>query len=237
MKKKLSRDYFRLLIHFAAWQPLLWLVWDFFHNKLTINPIQALEQRTGKYALFFLAASLACTPLNTLFGFREALRVRRALGLYAFFYASLHFLIFTGLDYGFAWKLVYNEIFRRPYILIGLAALTILLLLAATSFKWWMKRLGKNWKRLHWLVYPAAVLVLIHFALAIKGDLLRLQGSISLSLTYSLVVLFLLIVRIPKIRKAARNLRLRLVQILNKDWQAGRKRGSVIRKEGESLGR
>jgi len=91
---------FQALVHIASWGPLAVLLWDYFHNNLTVNPIQAVEQRSGLIALTFLLLSLTCTPLNTLFGFRPALKVRRALGLYTFFYACLHFLAFFAWDYG-----------------------------------------------------------------------------------------------------------------------------------------
>lgn len=199
----------QIATHIAAWIPLVWLLWDAFTNNLTINPIQAATQRTGKYALVMLVLSLACTPLNTVFGFRQALQVRRALGLYAFGYAAIHFSIFIGLDYGFNWALLLAEIVEKRYVLVGLGALLILLTLAITSFKWWMKRLGKNWKRLHRLVYLAGGLVILHYAWAAKGDILRLQGDIWQPLAFGAVVALLLVARIPGVRKAISARRLR----------------------------
>jgi sulfoxide reductase heme-binding subunit YedZ len=190
----------RLIVHIGAWIPLAWLVWDWFAGNLTVNPIQDATQRTGKYALVLLLISLACTPLNTVLGLRQALTVRRALGLYAFMYASLHFLIFLGLDYTFDWLLIFDVVFEKPYIIIGLSTLLILMALAITSFRWWMKRLGKNWKRLHRLVYIAAVFAILHFAWASKGDLFRLQGDILEPFYYGLAVILLLITRIPPVR-------------------------------------
>ena len=197
----------RILVHLGAWVPLSLLIWDYFAGNLTVNPIQDLVQRSGKYALFLLVLSLACTPLNTAFGLRQALTVRRALGVYAFLYAFLHFMLFIGLDYGFAWDLIYEAIFEKPFVVVGLITLTILTTLAATSFQWWMKRLGKNWKRLHRLVYVAGVLVIVHFAWASKGDLLRLQGDILEPFYYGLAVALLLIARIPVVRQAVIRLR------------------------------
>lgn len=197
-------------VHVAAWIPLAWMVWDYYSFNLTANPIQNLTQRTGKAALTFLVLALAATPANTLFGFRQAIKVRRALGLYAFLYAAMHFWIFLAWDYGFSWELLKTEIFDKSYILVGAGALTILTALAVTSFRWWMKKLGKNWKRLHKLVYLAGGLVIVHFAWASKGDLLSLQGDVWEPLAYGLAVALLLIVRIPAVRKWASGLRRRL---------------------------
>ena len=106
-------------------------------------------QRSGNTALVLLVLSLACTPLNAIFGFKPALRVRRALGLYAFLYASLHFAIFMALDYGLDLPLLWQDALKKPYALVGFAAGLILLALAITSFKYWQKRLGRRWKSLH----------------------------------------------------------------------------------------
>lgn len=209
-KRSLSFTPLQIAVHIAAWIPLAWMIWDYFQFNLTANPIQNLTQRTGKAALIFLVLSLAATPANTLFGWRQALKVRRALGLYAFGYAAVHFWIFLAWDYGFAWDLLRAEIIDKSYILVGASTLTILTALAATSFRWWMKRLGKNWKRLHKLVYLAGGLVIIHFAWASKGDLFSLQGDIWEPLAYGLAVALLLIVRIPSVRKRASGLRRRL---------------------------
>ena len=188
------------VVHVGAWIPLGYLVWAFYTDRLTVNPIQSATQHTGIFALSLLVLSLACTPINTIFGFHQALKVRRALGLYAFIYAAIHFTIFIWLDYGLDWQLLRVDVFNKPYILVGLSALIILLLLAITSFKFWMKYLGKNWARLHRLVYLVAGLVIMHFAWAVKGNLLQLKGNISQVFLYGLVVAILLILRIPIIR-------------------------------------
>lgn len=205
----------QMVVHLSAWALAAGLVWAYFTGNLTVNPIQALTQRTGKFALVFLVLSLACTPANILFGFRQALKVRRALGLYAFGFALSHLFILVGLDYGFDWSLLKLEILDKRYILVGLAAFSILLSLAVTSFRWWMKRLGKYWKWLHRLVYLAGLLVILHYAWAKKGDLFRLQGDTLQPFLFGVVVLVLLVLRLPWIRKQvveARNrLRRRLI--------------------------
>ncbi|MCK4976213.1 MAG: ferric reductase-like transmembrane domain-containing protein, partial [Anaerolineales bacterium] len=113
-------------------------------DNLTANPIQAVTLRTGKTALVLLVLTLAVTPINTLFGFRQLLKVRRALGLYTFLYISIHFAIFIGLDYVFDLELILEAIFEKRFALIGFITGLIMLPLALTSTRWWMKRLGKN---------------------------------------------------------------------------------------------
>lgn len=168
---KLRLTRFQLIVHLAALTPLALLVFDALAGRLSVNPIQDATLRTGKAALWMLLASLACTPANSLFGFRAALKVRRALGLYAFLYAAIHFAIFIAVDYGFDFGLVALELAEKRYVLVGAAALLILLLLAATSTKGWQKRLGKGWKKLHRWVYLAGVLVIFHYAWAQKADI------------------------------------------------------------------
>lgn len=197
----------QILVHLLAWSLVAGLAWDAWTGNLTVNPIQAATQRTGKYALILLVFSLACTPLNTLFGWRQALTVRRTLGLYAFLFAAAHFAIFIWIDYGFNWEFIRLEIIDKRFILVGAAALLILTLLAATSFQWWMKRLGKRWKWLHRLVYLAAPLVVLHYAWARKGDLFRLQGDILQPLAFGLAVLLLLAARHPALRRRFARLR------------------------------
>ena len=191
----------RLGVHLAAAGLLAWLLVDYYTGGLGVNPIQAAIQRTGRYAISLLVLSLACTPLNNLFGWRQVLIVRRPLGLYAFLFAALHVSLLVGVDYRFDWAALSGDLLDKRYILVGLSALAILTLLAATSFKWWMKRLGKNWKRLHRLVYLAGVLAVTHYAWAVKGDVLRLQGDIRLPLAYGLVVALLLVLRLPPLRR------------------------------------
>jgi len=201
----------QIAVHIGAWIPLAWLVWAYYTQRLTVNPIQDAMQRTGKYALVLLVLCLACTPLNTLFGWKGVIKVRRALGLYSFLYATTHFLILSGWDYQFNFKFLYADFRGKLYIWVGVAALLILLALAATSFRWTMKRLGKNWKRLHRLIYLAGVLVILHYAWAKKGDLFRLQGDIQQPLFFGLLVILLLVLRIPLIARGVKKLRGNLV--------------------------
>jgi sulfoxide reductase heme-binding subunit YedZ len=187
----------QLATHIGAWLPLLVLVYDYWAGNLTVNPIQDITFRTGKPALVLLVLSLACTPLNSLFGFREAIKLRRPLGVYAFLYALLHFLTFVGLDYGFDPALLYGAIFEKRYALVGLAAFLILLPLALTSTKGWQRRLGKSWKRLHNLVYVAALLVIVHYVWLVKSDIRE-------PLLYGAGVVTLLVLRLPAVKRRLR---------------------------------
>jgi len=184
----------QIAAHLGAWLPLLVLVYDYRADNLTVNPIQDITFRTGKPALVLLILSLACSPLNSLFGFRQAIKLRRPLGVYAFLYALLHFLTFIGLDYGFNPKLLYDAIFEKRYALVGFAAFLILLPLALTSTKGWQRRLGKAWKRLHCLVYVAALLVIVHYVWLVKSDIRE-------PLAYGAGVAALLLLRVTPIKQ------------------------------------
>lgn len=186
-------NWFQLLVHFGSNLPLIWLIWDGINGNLTVNPIQALTQRTGKYALVFLLLCLSCSPLNSLFGFRSALKVRRALGLYAFSFALLHFMIFLVLDYGLNLVLIIEAIFEKRFAVLGFSAFIILTMLAITSTRGWKRRLGKKWKWLHRFIYPAVFLVIVHYMWAVKAD-------VRIPLLYGIILLILLSVRIPRVR-------------------------------------
>jgi sulfoxide reductase heme-binding subunit YedZ len=202
MKKWLSRfSLLQVVIHLSVWLSLSLLAWDYFSGRLSVNPILDLEQRTGRIALTLLILSLACTPLYTLFGWREVLKRSRTLGLSAFTVAGIHLSIFVFLDYGLNWKLILDAVATKPFILAGGTAFLILLALALTSSKASKRWLGKNWKRLHRLVYPAALLVILHYAWARKGDIFRLQGDILRPFLYGLLLLSLLFIRLGPIRR------------------------------------
>jgi methionine sulfoxide reductase heme-binding subunit len=206
----------QIAIHIYGWSALVLLLIDLFTDNLTANPIQALEQRTGRHAITLLVLALACTPLNNLFGWRELLKRRRALGLYAFLYATIHVIIFVDLDYGLAWSLIVQTIVEKPYIIVGVMAFLMMIPLAFTSFDIWKKRLGKNWKRLHQLVYWIAPLAVLHYAWGKKGDFFSLQGEIIRPLIYALIIVILLIMRIPQVRKALASVRDRIVVLFRK---------------------
>jgi methionine sulfoxide reductase heme-binding subunit len=201
----------QIAMHIYAWSALVRLVIDFFNNNLTANPIQALEQRTGRHAITLLMLSLACTPLNTMFKWSELLKRRRALGLYAFLYATIHVIIFVDLDYGLAWSLILETIIQKPYIIVGVISFLMLIPLAFTSFDIWKVRLKKNWKRLHQTIYLIIPLVMLHYAWGKKGDFFELRGDIIRPLIYAIIAAILLILRIPPVRRFVASLRDRIL--------------------------
>jgi len=202
--KKLFSKYtpLQIAVHLYAWSVIARLIIEAVTGTLSVNPIQELEQRTGRHAITLLVLSLACTPVNTLFKWAEPLKRRRALGLYAFMYAVIHVIIFVDLDYGLALSLIVKTVLQKPYIVVGMIAFLLLTPLAFTSFDIWKKRLGKNWKRMHQLVYGIAPLVVLHYAWSKKGDLFALQGDIVRPFIYGLIIAIFFILRIPAIRKA-----------------------------------
>lgn len=200
----------QIVIHFCGWFPLLITLYQVLTGNLTANPIQAVEQRLGRVALYFLIASLACTPIVTLTGWREPIKRRRALGLYAFMYASLHFIVFAGVDYGLDLPQLAKLTSEKPFILLGLTAGLILLALAITSFKWWMRQMGKGWQNLHRTIYLGGIIVVIHFAMARKANIATLSGDIIQPLIIGILLAILLLLRIPVIRRLASGLRQKL---------------------------
>jgi methionine sulfoxide reductase heme-binding subunit len=193
----------QLLTHAGALAPLAVLLWDVTRDQLGFNPIQEITARTGQAALLLLVLSLASTPLNTLFGWKQLLPLRRPLGLYAFGYVCLHLLTFLVLDFGLEWEWIWQEISEKRYILVGFAAFLLLLPLALTSTRWAMRRLGKRWKQLHRLVYVAAPLAVLHYLWLVKADIRE-------PLLYGGIVALLLLLRWAPIRRMVSRLRHRL---------------------------
>jgi sulfoxide reductase heme-binding subunit YedZ len=153
--------------------PFLWLVWGVFYDGLGPNPVEAITHRTGDWTLRLLLVTLAVTPLRRLSGWYLPLRLRRMLGLFAFFYAVLHFLTWIWLDQGFQWSAAVADVVKRPYITLGFSALLMLVPLAVTSTRGWMRRLGVNWKRLHRLIYVIAGAGVVHYLWLVKADYLE----------------------------------------------------------------
>lgn len=157
----------KTVLWIACLAPAARLAWGALHPDagiLGVNPVQYLLWALGWWALFLLTATLALAPLNRLTGWSWLARFQRPLGLFAFAYAALHLLCYALLDQAGAWGEIPGDLVRRPFIFVGLLALLLLLALAITSTKGWQKRLKRNWKRLHRLVYLAAILGVIHFA-------------------------------------------------------------------------
>jgi len=190
------------LVFVAALGPLAWLTWAGLTGNLSVNPLSDLTNETGVWALRFLCASIAITPLRRLTGWNWVIRFRRMIGLFAFFYGTLHFLVYTiadrfaGLDFPdgmVSWTTVQKlaasvgeDIYKRPFITIGFTTLMLLLPLAVTSTAGWIRRLGgKRWNTLHRLVYVAAITAVIHYYWLVKADVSR-------PITYAAIVALLL---------------------------------------------
>lgn len=155
----------------ASCLPLVKLAADALRDRLTANPIAEVLNRFGFWTLTFLTISLAISPAKTLFGFTQPMRVRRMVGLFAFAYAFLHFATYLALDQAFDLGDIGEDIVKRKFITVGFAAFLLLLPLAVTSTDRAVKRLGfRRWKRLHRLVYAAAVLGIVHFVWRVKAD-------------------------------------------------------------------
>jgi methionine sulfoxide reductase heme-binding subunit len=211
VKRPARFPWLRILVHLLGWLPLVYLIYAFYTDKLTINPVQDLEQILGRIAIYWMVATLAVTPLYTLTGLRDLPNRRRAVGLYAFLYTCLHLLVFFGLDYAFNLAQIWNLVTGKVYLLVGVLGMLLLIPLAVTSFDYFIRKMGRNWKRLHWLVYPAVVVSILHYALAQKGDLFTLRGNILRPFLWLLFTLILLALRLPPVRRWVSGIRRKVV--------------------------
>lgn len=206
MSPRVLRFVLKPVVFLASLGPLAWLIWAGLTGNLSANPLSDLTNETGVWALRFICASLAITPLRRLTGWNWLTRFRRMIGLYAFFYGSLHFLVYTivdkfaGLEFidGIvAWSTarnlllaVWDDVYKRPFITIGFTALVLMLPLAITSTAGWIRRMGgKRWAALHRLVYITGVAAVVHYYWLVKADVSR-------PLTYAAVVALLLGLRV-----------------------------------------
>jgi len=171
IKKILLSRWTKALLFAACLIPLLNLGWRAWNQDLTANPIEYITHKTGDWTIRFLMITLTVTPLRLLLHEPQLVRFRRMLGLFAFFYASLHFSVWFCLDKFFDFSEMGKDILKRPFITIGMAALLMLIPLAVTSTNGWVRRLGyKRWQRLHRLVYLIALLGVIHYYWLVKSD-------------------------------------------------------------------
>lgn len=180
----------KVLVFLLCLVPLAILLWRGFHNDLTLNPVEFVEHRTGDWILRFLCITLAITPLRKLLRLPQLIRYRRMMGLFAFFYACLHFSTWLGVDRFFQWSQILDDIRKRPFITVGFTGFVLLIPLAITSTAGWIRRLGgKRWQALHRLVYVTAVAGVIHYYWLVKSDVRK-------PVEYGLVVAVLLAWRI-----------------------------------------
>ena len=184
------------LIFAAALLPAAALVYGFYTNDLTANPLDYITDQTGTWALAFLVISLAVTPLRRLTGWNPIIKLRRMLGLFSFFYALLHMLTWVVLLNFFDVREMVIDVVKRPFITIGMLALLLMLPLALTSTKGMIRRLGKRWGQLHRLIYVVGLLGIIHFWMAVKLDIRE-------PAIYALILLLLLGWRAREARRRA----------------------------------
>ncbi|AJC44900.1 MULTISPECIES: protein-methionine-sulfoxide reductase heme-binding subunit MsrQ [Xanthomonas] len=167
----------KAVVHALALAPMAYLGWQFWQvwqtgsDALGADPVAEVEHRTGLWALRLLLLTLAITPLRQLTGQSVLLRFRRMLGLYAFFYATVHLAAYLGLDLRGYWTQIFEEIVKRPYITVGFLAWLLLVPLAITSTQGWMRRLKRNWGKLHKAIYAIGVLAVLHFWWLVKSDI------------------------------------------------------------------
>lgn len=176
----------KLVLFINALIPLVLLLWDVYHKRVGPNPLEFATRTTGMLTLVFLCLALAVTPLRKIFGVNTLAKFRRMLGLFAFFYGSLHLLTYVWFDRQFHLLSTIEDIGRRPFILAGMTAFVLMLPLALTSTNRMIKRLGgKRWAQLHRLVYFAAIAGVVHFWMLVKSDT-------SVPFTFAFILLFLL---------------------------------------------
>jgi len=171
--------------------PIGQLAYRAYSEDLGANPIDTITRFTGSWSLIFLLTSLAVTPLRRISKWNELIKFRRMLGLFAFFYALLHFSTFVGLDHFFNFQAIGKDILKRPYVTAGFTAFVIMIPLALTSSAAMIRRLGKRWQQLHRLVYVAAIAGVIHFYWLVKSDIRRpaqYGAVLAVLLGYRLVV-------------------------------------------------
>lgn len=177
--------------------PLAWLLWRALAGQMGANPIETLSHELGHWTLRLLLLTLTLSPLRRLSHWRWPLGLRRMVGLFSFFYAMLHLLIYVILDQYLDWAAILDDLLHRPYITIGMTSLLLLLPLALSSNRASIKRLGRHWGRLHKLIYPAAILAVLHYWLSLKV----IGGE---AMIYALTLGLLLLLRWPVFRRQPR---------------------------------
>lgn len=176
--KTLVRRFLKPVVFIAALSPALWMAYELYQalfqgvdNSLGANPVQTAIRWLGDKAILFIMIALAVTPFRRVTGWTEIVRLRRMLGLFAFFYAILHLLAYSGLDQQFDWGAIGTDILKRRYITVGMAVIVILTALAVTSPRFMVRWMGgKNWRKLHRLVYLAGIGAVVHYYMMVKAD-------------------------------------------------------------------
>jgi len=179
----------KIVIFLAALVPLERLAWKAFHDGLGANPVEVITHSTGDWTLILILTTLSITPLRKLTKQYWLIGVRRMIGLFAFFYGCLHFTTYIWLDKSFDVHEMIKDVYKRPFITAGFTAFVLMIPLALTSTKGWIRRLGKNWQRLHRLIYVTGIAAVIHYIWLVKADLRK-------PLQYAFVLGVLLIYRV-----------------------------------------
>lgn len=161
----------KVAVWIACLIPLGWSIWRFMRGEASVDPVEEWLHRSGKTAVIILVLSLAVTPVRRLTGWNTAQKLRRLLGLFAFFYAVLHVGVYLWFDQGLAWRFIFEDVTERPFIVSGTIAFLLLVPLALTSTRGSIRRLGRNWVRLHKLVYLAMAAALLHYLWGQKADI------------------------------------------------------------------
>ncbi|MCO5198011.1 MAG: sulfoxide reductase heme-binding subunit YedZ [Anaerolineae bacterium] len=192
----------RIAVHVGAWIPLIILFLDWWYWRL-VDPIREATLWTGKFGIILLVLSLSITPLNIVFGWKAILPLKRPLGLYAFMYLTIHFLLFVALDYGLNLPQIVEAVIEKQYALVGLIAFILLIPLAITSNRYSQRKLRKRWKKLHQLVYVIGILGVLHYLLLVKNDYTQ-------PLIFATIIAVLLILRLKPVKtrviRARRNI-------------------------------
>ena len=191
---KFNQIYIKRLIFILSLWPLLSISINIFQDKLGANPVEFIERHFGKWTLIFLCLTLSMTPLRKITNVSQWILYRRMLGLFVFFYASIHLLCYIGLDYHFAWIDIKNDIIKHRYVLVGFLAWVLLLPLAITSSDKMIRKLKMKWKLLHRLIYVIAILGVLHFIWLVKKDITE-------PLIYVAIVSILFILRLDIFRR------------------------------------
>ncbi len=191
---KLNQIYIKRLIFIISLWPILSLSVAIFLNNLGANPVEFIERHFGKWALIFLCLTLSMTPLRRITHMNQWILNRRMLGLFTFFYATVHLLCYIGLDYHFAWIDIKNDIIKHRYVLVGFLGWLLLLPLAITSSDNMMRKLKFNWKRLHRLIYLIAILGVLHFLWLVKKDITE-------PLIYAFIIFILFLLRLTMFKR------------------------------------
>jgi len=191
---KFNQTYVKRLIFILSLWPLLSISINIFQDTLGANPIEFIERHFGKWTLIFLCLTLSMTPIRRITNISQWILYRRMLGLFVFFYASIHLLCYIALDYHFDWVDIKNDIIKHRYVLVGFLAWLLLLPLAITSSDKMIRKLKANWKLLHRLIYVIAILSVLHFIWLVKKDITE-------PLIYAAIVSILLILRLNILRR------------------------------------